>query len=179
MNLTLAEEKILVKLLEKVEPGFLPYEIFKQIARIIALPIIEFVPLRLNDREVEVLLLHRAKNDDIWPGMLHVPGTVVRASDSQDIQKAFDRILHDELGDVTAGRPSFVGNIFHNSKRGAELAQVYWLEVKDMPKFGRFYSSQNLPDNLIDSQREFIQLAVNSYKSYSLAQSRSIVSIRA
>lgn len=54
------EEKQLVSLLSALKAGFLPYEVFVEIARLVVLSIIEFVPLRLNEKgETQVLLLSR------------------------------------------------------------------------------------------------------------------------
>ena len=154
-------------LLAKFNPGFLPYPVFEQIARLVALPIVEFIPLRLNGDVVEVLLIERPANDPFWPGMLHTPGTVIRATDlsegKQENWPAFDRILNDELQGTKVGPPHYVGSIFHRSKRGAEQAQLYWVEVKGEPSVGNFYPVDELPDGLIESQVAFIKEASSKF----------------
>lgn len=165
VSLTNIEERQLVALMKKLEPGFLPYDIFVQIARLGTLPILEFVPLRGKSGQVEVLLLHRGKDDPIWPDMEHTPGTVVRATDTEkDIYLAFDRILNDELKGTEVSGPHFVGSILHKSRRGTEHSQVYWIEVVGEPKVGKFYLANKLPANLIESQTRFIKAAVTSFK---------------
>ncbi len=155
-------------MLSKLEPGFLPYEIFVQLARLVVMPIIEFVPLRSKGDTIEVLLLERSKHDEIWPGEVHAPGTVVRATDTQgEIYKAFERIHKDELRGTIVSDGHFVGTILHQSKRGMEHAQIFWVEVYDEAKVGTFYPADNLPDNLIESQRQFIAQAVKNFKSAS------------
>lgn len=155
-------------LLKQLEPGFLPYPIFEQIARLVTLPIIEVIPLRWKQGKVEVLLLERPADDPFWPKMLHTPGTVIRATDlhrpEADNQLAFDRIAHDELDDTEIGQPNYVGSLFHKSKRGTEQAQLYWVEVVDEPKIGRFYSVDALPASLIDSQVTFINAAAIDFE---------------
>ncbi len=161
-----AEEKQLADLLSKLEPGFLPYEIFVQIARLVVLSIIEFVPLRTNNGVVEVLLLEREPDDDIWPGEVHTPGTVVRPTDSSgDIYKAFERIRQDELKGIKISNGHFVGTQLHSSRRGMEHAQIFWVEVYEDPIVGTFYPVNELPPNMMESQIDFIKLAVNSYQS--------------
>ena len=162
-----SDERKLVELLKKLEPGFLPYDIFIQLARLVTLPIIEFVPLRLNEKgETEVLLLERSKHDEIWPGEVHAPGTVIRSTDSHGkIYKAFERIRLDELKGTKLSNGHFVSSILHRSKRGMEHAQVFWVEVLGEAKVGEFYLAKKLPDNLIESQREFILEAVKSFES--------------
>lgn len=160
-----ADEKSLVKLLADLEAGFLPYEVFKQIARLVVMPIIEFVPLRMKDGEVEVLLIKRSKHDDIWPNELHTPGTVIRATDRQgEMHKAFERILVDELACTAVSSPYYVGNLLHEGKRGAEQSQIFWVEVIGDHKVGTFHKADNLPEDTMDQQKKFIAQAVVSFK---------------
>jgi hypothetical protein len=161
----------LTELLKKLEPGFVPYPIFEQLARIVALPVVEFIPLRQKQPGgVEVLLLDRGQDDPLWPNMLHTPGTIVRATDlhkgkTHDWQ-AFERIVQDELKNTKVRGPHYVGSMFHDSKRGAEQAQIYWVEVVGEPNAGTFYDAAHLPDNLIESQKAFIAQAVSSFSAH-------------
>lgn len=149
------------ELLKGLEPGFLPYPIFEQVARLVALPILELVPYRFKSGRIEILLLERSGNDRFWPNMLHTPGTVIRATDlneqTHSLQAAFDRLVHDELGDVRLGPPMFIASLLHESKRGTEQAQVYCAELLEEPKVGRLFSVQDLPENLIAQQHDFIR----------------------
>ncbi len=161
------------RLLRQLAPGFLPYPIFEQVARLVALPIVEFIPLRRSvTGDVEVLLIERGNDDPLWPGTLHTPGTVVRATDvhkgRQDGWAVFARILHDELHDTPVGEPHYVGSMFHDSRRGAEQAQLYWVEVKGEPRVGEFYNAESLPETLMASQVDFIRQAVEDFKRHVL-----------
>jgi hypothetical protein len=160
--LTPSEQKTLVDLLKKLKPGFLPFEIFLQVARLVTTPVIEFVPLRLNDKgQVEVLLLDR----ELWPHGLHTPGTVIRATDNENNSyKAFHRILDDELKGTHVSNPHYVGSNLHKSQRGMEQAQVFWVEVLGEPKAGEFHAVDSLPEETMDSQLKFIKLAADSFK---------------
>lgn len=156
--------------LKKLPAGFVPYPIFEQIARIVALPILEIIPLRrADDGRTEVLLIERAADDPLWPGALHTPGTVIRATDVHTGEtpqnwQALERVLRDELMDTKVGPPQYVGSLLHESKRGVEQAQLYWVEVLDeTPKAGAFYDVNDLPAKLIDSQTRFIQLAAQKF----------------
>lgn len=159
------------QLLAQLEPGFLPYPIFEQVARLVVLPILEFIPLRRRDGAIEVLLIAREADDPFWPGMLHTPGTVVRATDLNESAEtnwpAFERIIQDELKGTTVGSPQYVGSQFRRSKRGIEQAQLYWVEVIGEPKIGSFYAIDKLPADLIEAQRGFIEEAVRHYKTAS------------
>ena len=155
-------------LLGKLEPGFLPLPIFEQVARLVALPVLELVPFRWHGDAVEVLLIQRSSDDPLWPGMWHTPGTVVRATDlySNDDKDwaPFSRLMRDELKETPIGKPHFVASLLHQSKRGVEQAQVYWAEVLGEHNTGQFFPLTDLPDNLIASQRKFIEEATASFE---------------
>ena len=156
-----------VTLLKKYEPGFLPYDLFVQLARLTVLSIIEFVPVRIKDGKVQILLLDRGPKDPIWPNTLHTPGTVIRPTDtSEDFSHVFDRIISDELQDTKAGEPVYVDNILHQSTRGTEQAQVFWVELFEEPKIGTFYDYDNLPTHTMESQLDFIALAATHFKRH-------------
>ena len=155
------------ELLKMLEPCFLPYPIFEQVARLIALPIIEFIPFKKTDEGIKVLLLRRPENDPIWPNELHTPGTVIRATDigiGESIWRPFERILNDELLGTHVSKPHFVGSIMHQSRRGTEQAQIYWLEILDDPKIGELHSLDHLPKEFLESQRNFVFQAAESFK---------------
>jgi hypothetical protein len=154
-------------MLTKLDPGFLPYPIFEQIARLVALPIVEVIPLRLIEESTEVLLIERSADDPLWPNALHTPGTVIRATDvhkkEQEHWEAFRRIAEDELKGTSVGPPQYLGTQLHASKRGVEQAQLYWVEVLGLPTTGRFFDTKQLPDQLIPSQLDFIRLAAQDF----------------
>lgn len=163
--LTDTEQQELVRLLKKMEPGFLPFDIFVQMARLNVMAIIEFVPLRLNAAgNAEVLLLTRGADDPLWPNEVHTPGTVIRPTDTEAKEYlAFERIVKDELKGVKTSAPYFVGSTLHASKRGMEKAQVFWVEVLEEPIVGNFYEVDNLPENMMESQISFVKQAAKSF----------------
>lgn len=151
--------------LSRLEPGKLPLKIFIEIARLTVIPILEVVPLRLGEKgSVEVLLLERDSADPIWGGLLHTPGTVIRASDTQgDYSDGFQRILTGELQGIQATDPVFVKNVLHKVKRGMEAAAVYWVEVLHEPLNGEFHEVSKLPEKIVNTQTAFIQEAARSF----------------
>ena len=155
--------KLVAGLLAKLKPGFLPPPIFHEITRLTATPIVEIVPLRSKDNAVQILLLQRGSDDPVWPNMLHIPGTVLRATDS--LETAIDRVLTKELNEAQVSKPKFVTNILHHSGRGMEASQVYWVEVISSPIDGQFFDTDNLPDNLVKSQLDFIPQAIEDYRA--------------
>lgn len=150
-----------------MSPGYYPEPIFLQFSRLTVNPIVEIVPLRTRAGVVEVLLLERHAGDELFFGKLHTPGTVVRPHDTPgSFEDAFNRILRDELGGVKASRPEFVKNIFHDSGRGMEASQVFWVELLDEPNVGQFYEVDKLPERLMRSQLDFIPLAIEHYRNF-------------
>lgn len=171
--LTESEINQTAELLARVPAGFLPFPIFRQVARLAVFSIVEVVPLRVRDGKVEILLLKRGeeKQDwpELWPGILHTPGTVIRPTDELgSYNEAFRRILHDELHDLElAGEPEYVYNLLHHNKRGTESAQVFIVEVVGEPEVGAFYPADRLPNNIMLSQLDFIPTAVAAFKQRS------------
>jgi hypothetical protein len=163
---TEAEIEQAAAILSKLEPGKLPLPIFLETTRLTVTPILEVVPLRLKNSQVEVLLLERDKGDPIWGGMLHTPGTVIRANDKDgDFTDAFDRIFSNELGNSNHTKPVFVDRIFHQVKRGREIAEIYYVEMDSDFTNGKFYEATNLPKEIVDTQIPFITKAVNKFKT--------------
>lgn len=158
------QEQTLVKLLSQVAPGFLPYDLFIQIARLVSLSIIEAVPLRVRNGKVQVLFVPRDANDSIWPGKVHTPGTVLRPTDNTDLSTVFARIVEDELQSTAVGTPVFVQNEVRKTKRGMEQAQIYWVEVQGEPAVGEFFDFDALPENHIEQQADFIAACVTSFQ---------------
>lgn len=165
--MNISDQTDLAEQLKRLKPGFLPYDIFVQVARLSVLPIIELVPVRRGqDSSIEVLLLERPEDDRIWPGMVHSPGTVLRPTDAEvGLDAAFNRIITDELNGTKVSAPRFVDTYFHKSRRGAEFAQVYWAEVLEEPSVGKMYELSKLPENLIESQHVFIKDAAANYQN--------------
>ncbi len=151
--------------LSKLQPGFLPLPIFLEVARLVTLPIVEIVPLRISGGKLQVLLIARDKDDPYYPDALHTPGTVIRATDEDgSYASAFTRILSDELGGVEiAGEPRYVESILHTEKRGQSSAVVFYVEVIGEPQEGTFYDVAQLPETIVDSQIDFIQAAAQKF----------------
>ena len=165
-KLTSEEVDAVANVLKRLKPGFLPLPIFLEVARLTVTPIVEVVPLRLGSGgKVEVLLTQREGNDPTWAGLLHTPGTVVRASDEEGGYKdAFKRIFEGELAGTTIiGEPVLVGGVLHKVKRGMEASQIYWAEVSGESRQGIFYPVDQLPENIIDAQVEFVRNAAKHY----------------
>ena len=152
-------------LLRELEPGYLPEPIFFELSRLMVVPVVELVPLRINNQGTEVLLLDRGDDDPYWPGTVHVPGTVFMATDTTgNLKDALQRLLEGELKGVRInGGPQFVRAVFHQTRRGKQLANVHFVELAEKPEVGAFYSVDELPENTMDHQVGFIKDAARVF----------------
>lgn len=170
-NLTKEEIGSLVKGLSKLRPGYLPLPIFLEIVRLTVTPTVEICFFRLTkDGSPEILLTKRDGSDPTWPGMFHVPGTVIRASDKvETFEDAFERIMVDELRNVKiVGKPVFVKPFFRQSTRGKDVVLMHWAVIEKEPSVGKFFKIDSLPENFIKEQINSTKVTaehfVNNYK---------------
>jgi len=159
------EIETLTGLLSKIEPGFLPLPVFKEISRVYVSAILEVVPLRSMNGVTQVLLVRRDSNDPFWPNMQHTPGTVLRPSDKKgSLEDAMRRVLDGELGYSGENKPVFVNMRFSKSSRGSEFAAVHYLEITEEINSGEWFDADNLPVDLIQIQQDLIKMAVEFFK---------------
>lgn len=165
-GLTDSEEKELLDLLSKVGTVF-SYNFFNLIAeRFVMIPV-EAVTLRKKGDKIQVLLLEREEKDSVWGGLLHSPGTILRASDVNDdksYKNAFLRLEEREIGNKFSKEPIFLRNWFHRVKRGVENAMIFVCTIEGEPKNGQFYNIDDLPENVVETQIEFIKYAAQEAK---------------
>lgn len=150
-------EKEVVEYLKTLDLGFLPLEIFLEMARLNVLTSVEVIPLKVNGYDKTQVLLTQRPEGDIWEGQWHAPGSMMRASDpvsyGHDVSAPLGRILGDngELkGAKAIGNPVFVGHERRKTKRGDELSLIYYVEVVGEPSEGEFFNIDGFPSNMKD-----------------------------
>lgn len=153
-KLTEEEVQTATMILNKLDGGFIPEPLFLEFTRLTTSAILEIVPYRIINDDIQVLLLERAEDDPNWAGMLHTPGTVIRSTDS--IESAQKRILTSELGINELREIKYLTTVLHKVNRGNELAIVYTLELSEN-KVGEYYSLSDLPSNVVDTQLKFFE----------------------
>lgn len=165
-KITEDEIKTVAKILKKFKPGFLPTPIFLEIARLYVSCIVEIVPFYNDNKNIKVLLQRRSMEDPVWGGKLHTAGTVLRATDeNESFKSAFDRILNNELqGIAIKKKPAFVKSIFRQTARGKEFASIFYVELttNKVSHLGKLYDINKLPDEIVDTQIQFIQDAAKA-----------------
>lgn len=86
-SLSSSEIHDIAEKLKKLQPGFIPFELFCQFNRLKVTVTIEVVPLCLDPHgDINVVLFNRGPNDAWWPNLYHTPGTCLLDGDitSQD-----------------------------------------------------------------------------------------------
>lgn len=155
----------IAKNLQALTPGELPLDIFVEFAKLSVTPVVEIVPINVNEKngEIQILLKRRPHSDPIWPNLLHTPGTVVRSYD-KSIDDAVSRVLNRELEGISTSPATFVHTGIYKTKRGTELACVYYTMINSERNLGDMHRFANLPSDLIESQLPFIEAAVQHFK---------------
>lgn len=166
MSTLLSHEEIetVTSLLERLEPGLLPFDIFNQIARLIATATVVIVPfIHEPEDKLKVLLTKREHDDPYYPNLYHPIGTVIRASD-KTIDETFERLLSKELKtSVFQESPVFVGYVFDQIVRGKEISLIHWIELKEKPMIGDLFDAGNLPENIIPTDIPRIKMAIEHF----------------
>lgn len=161
-----------VQTLNKLERGFLPFELFLSVADKVVMPALELVPVRQNGDRLEVLLTQRPASDPHWPEYWHLTGTIIRASDQEGIEfsSAKARVLQDELhGTVTpVGAIYFLYATFMDIARGRELDHVYYFETNasdsDVQE-GVFFDVESLPEKTMQHHKRFAVDIARDFRS--------------
>lgn len=156
-----------VDILSKLERGFLPLEIFNQVARLTRLPTVVVVPIRKEETKLEISLIKRDENDLWWPNKFHLPGTVFRSTDT--IEEAINRVLINELEIISSDTPIYIDYIENQTTRGADVVFIHFVEncvFKDTAEVS-WFSIDNLPENIVESEIIVINTLVEDYNSKS------------
>lgn len=165
---TFTETTQLVKLLKKVESGFLPQDVFIQIARLATLTTIELIAFWHKRSVIKVFLSQRPIHDDFWPKMWHIPGSILRPTDKKMCyHDALQRIIIDELANTQfLIGPSHFRNDFRKEARGSIHALQHWGVLKEVPRTGRLFALDNLPKEIVPEHRRTILLAAEAYLDF-------------
>ena len=163
------DEKV-IEILKKWNGGRISTPLFRVLAGMLVIPVLETVILRRHEGEIQVLLIPRPADDIVWKGMIHSPGGALRRMDYERLDEnpnngVFERIQKGEIKTDFIKPPIFSGIIVPGrmSNRGPEIAQVFlckidekailppeagWYNVKDLPKMSNFIQHQLLAINM-------------------------------
>jgi hypothetical protein len=164
-SLTTEEITLVASLLHKLEPGLLPFEIFKEVARLMTTVTVVLIPLLYDqNNELNVVLLRRGSTDRFYSNMYNPPGTIIRANDAS-ITVAFQRLYETELQNPQIKHPPvFVHYVFDQIGRGREVSLIHWVELSEKPSVGDMFRVDSLPQDTIASDVPRITMAVKHFK---------------
>ena len=158
------EERQLVELLKRVDPGYYSVDLFHALLRLVVSTTYVVIPFRRMGDRIDVHLIVRDLSDPHYGGQLHTAGTVIRASD-RDLSCVYRRLVRSELSDVDVIEgPVFVGVVFDEILRGKEVSLIHWIEVESASDNG-FYDMEDLPDTIVDTDRPRIMQAFEHYRT--------------
>lgn len=109
--------------LSMLTPGQLPLDVFNEVARLTATPVIELLIVSGD----EVLLVRRPEGDMFWPTMLALPGQIITANGFSSIQQ-YAVALASRFG--VKNEPTFRGIEVMYTLRGVEVAIVYQVSLE-------------------------------------------------
>jgi hypothetical protein len=163
------------KHLAELEPGWQPYPLFKEAARLFTGATVEMIPVQRNPNgNHKVFLTKRPPEDEFWPDQWHIPGAVLLSGGEikhgRDYGDAIDSIMNKELGgDLRIVRgPLMLGPEHRPTPRGDEIAVIHWAEVEGQPDDGTPFDlstvSQNPPEGgLVEGHDALIARVAQKY----------------
>ena len=176
------DEKV-VSILKKWKGGVLSDILFTKLAKILPQVCVETVILRKNNRKIEVLLVSRPDGDPVWPKMIHSPGGQIRAvdfhrKDKKVVNGVFERVQKNEIRTNFILEPVFVENIERTTKRGSEVAIVYFTQIEEDSGLSKeiIWCDVEKLENLPNMMKDQIEMIRNVAKFY-LASSNHLPSL--
>lgn len=153
------------RFLHTLEPGFLPFPIFSEIARLAVLVTIE-VGIFFKDAatgDLKVMLQQRPADDAWWPNQRHVAGSILRATDRKhSFHDAFARIENECKCKLIA--PILFRTDFRQEERGAMFAVQHYVVLGQSLSSGSHFDLDALPNNLVPEHRSLIEIAAKKIK---------------
>ena len=154
----------LCRLLNQLTPGLLPRDVFHAIARLTVTTTFVVVPLLRKQARTLAYLPRRSPNDLTYPSMLNTPGTVIRADD-ESLFDVYQRLGQAEFPEIAIKRgPIFVDTVYDRIVRGREVSLIHWAEVEDTSDISCFTDVNELPSDVVPTDRARILMAVAAFR---------------
>lgn len=154
-----------LRVLQSIDPSG-PYspEFYGAIARLVPSVAIEAVVLRERDGRIEVFLTRRSPQDVAYSGMLHSPGSILRAGEKpvDVMHRIGEQDYHVSVSDFV-----YVDEDFYQEKRGWFDSRIYLVKLKDEPVGGEWVSVDALPCDVVNHHIQWvIPKAVAYFKTH-------------
>lgn len=137
--------------------GKIPEEAFYAFCEAFVTAVIDLIPYRRLNNEVEILLIYR--KDKYYDGF-HIPGSVIVPGKTS--KETLNSVIDVELGkDSLVSKIDFVGIIdsmkgegLDLDKRGQDLKLLYVCKVDGEVMEGEWFTKNNLPKNIIPEHQK-------------------------
>lgn len=138
-------------------------KLFNAIAKVVVTPTLEAVSFKGNGEEIEVFLTQRSKSDASYPGLWHVPGTVIRPLET--FKDSLNRMAKSECG-VEVSSFEIIGFVNNpHEPRGHFVSPVTLVKFNKEPKGGSWVKVSLLDNSVIDFHKNLvIPMALDYYK---------------
>ena len=141
---------------QKQKDGRFPEDIFYASANIFGEACLELIIVRQTPEGLRQIYLTRRDEDDLYyPGALHLPGTRKLPDDTDKLQLL--RIIGETPLNINWLDIKCFFSMTIQCPRGTEYADVRRVEIPYNANDEGFYDIGNLPYDVIDSHKEFIQ----------------------
>lgn len=159
------DDELAISILNKWTGGPLSIGLFTVLAKITPQYCIETVVMRMHNSKIQCLLVTRDSADPVWPGMIHSPGSALRAADydrrdKNPLMGPVERVQNNEIMLKFIGDPEFVGMDYYRTRRGPEVVHIFlaqvpensvlqsnaaWYNVEDLGSLDNFLTHQVVP----------------------------------
>lgn len=148
--------------------GKIPLEAFYAFCESFISPVVDVIPYRVVNNEIEILLIYR--KDKYYDGF-HIPGSIIVPGKTSD--ETLDIVIGKELGNkADIGGKHFIkilntmkGSGVGFDERGQDLKLLYACEVRGEVLEGDWFSKNNLPTNIIPEHQQVIPEIIDWIKN--------------
>jgi ADP-ribose pyrophosphatase YjhB (NUDIX family) len=143
------KQRLLVHLMKELNPGFLPEPVFFEMQRLNNSLSVEIALYRETADGIAIYLGKRKDSDPFWPGLYHIPGTMVRGNES--IQDSVVRLINGEFGTLSE-MPQFTRYYEAETPRG-RITHLLFEAIVDEGDDTHFFYYDQLPENLVEHHK--------------------------
>jgi hypothetical protein len=124
------DRESLNRLLEYLQPGEMPLDVFVRISRLVVTPVVEIVATMGCDK---LILIKRPASDTLWPEKYCLPGKIISPRHGNLMTSVSDALQKIKIASVNSKIcPKMVNIQLINTSRGYELALVYHVDVSSI-----------------------------------------------
>lgn len=139
------QERLLVYLLSKLKPGFLPEPVFLEMQRLNHCLSVELILMNGES----IYLNQRPETDRFWPNQFQIPGTMVRGNEG--IKDSLGRLMANEFPMYEVSEPRFTRYYEYDTPRGHITHLLFTATTQD--DYNSFCPLDELPENMVEHHK--------------------------